>query len=157
MVKEGGNVESQSLSISSLFPHYLSISSQPGCKAATIRAALQLSILKVDFFVTRSSQDEYGTGSYNHLRSTNLCRSQIVEFNRSKNFDPVLRMLSFYHRYVIHILQMCSDVQRCFQIITDVLGFSLDVLGCSQYVLRMFSGCSQDVLRMFSGIAHISH
>ena len=55
MVKEGGNVESQSLSISSLFPHYLSISSQPGCKAATIRAALQLSILKVDFFVTRSS------------------------------------------------------------------------------------------------------
>ena len=34
MEREWGNVESQSLSISSSFPHSLSISSHPGCKAA---------------------------------------------------------------------------------------------------------------------------
>ena len=32
---------------------------------------------------TRSSKDERSTGSYNHLRSTDLFRSKIIEFNRS--------------------------------------------------------------------------
>ena len=36
---------------------------------------------------------------------------------------------------------MFSDVRRCFQIITDGFGFSLDVL-------RMFAGFFQDVFRM---------
>ena len=40
--------------------------------------------------------------------------------------------------------QMFSDVHRCFQMITDVFGFSLDVL-------FMFSRCSQDVCRIFPG------
>ena len=45
---------------------------------------------------------------------------------------------------------MFSDVHRCFQMITDVFGFSLDVLlmffRCSLDVPRMFAGFFQDVL-----------
>ena len=42
------------------------------------------------------------------------------------------------------VLEMFSDVYRCFQMITDVFGFSLDVL-------LMFFRCSLDVPRMFAG------
>ena len=36
---------------------------------------------------TRSSKNEYSTRSNNHLRSIDLFRSQIIEFNRLKNID----------------------------------------------------------------------
>ena len=38
---------------------------------------------------TRSSKDECSTRSNNDLRSTDLFRSKIIEFNRSKNLDDV--------------------------------------------------------------------
>ena len=44
--------------------------------------------------------------------------------------------------------QMFSDVHGRFQKITDVFGFSLDILHMSSL---MFSGCSLDVPRMFAG------
>ena len=44
--------------------------------------------------------------------------------------------------------QMFSDVHRCFQMITDVSGFSLDVFlmlsRCFQDICWIFPGCSQD-------------
>ena len=43
---------------------------------------------------------------------------------------------------------MCSDVHRCFQMITDVFGFSLDI---PPDVFEMFSIGSQDVCRIFPG------
>ena len=40
---------------------------------------------------------------------------------------------------------MCSDVQRCFEMLRDVLRCSLDVF-------YMFARCSQDVLRIFNDV-----
>ena len=95
-----------SLSISSSFSHSRSIFSQPSCQAATSCATLlnhntrptpqYLTIIAQVFFSqkyqvarhsskTRSSMDECSIGSNNHPRSTDLFRSQIIEFNRSQN------------------------------------------------------------------------
>ena len=41
----------------------------------------------LNVILTRSSKDECSIGSNNHLMSTDLFRSQIIEFNRSKNLD----------------------------------------------------------------------
>ena len=49
---------------------------------------------------TRSYKDECSTGSNNHLRLTDLLRSEIIEVNRSKDLDdtappPLFRSLLF--------------------------------------------------------------
>ena len=46
------------LSISSSFPHSLSICSQPGCKAATIRAALQRTYHEIAFYQSSFAQEK---------------------------------------------------------------------------------------------------
>ena len=42
---------------------------------------------KIDKNKTRSYKDECSTGSNNHLRLTDLLRSEIIEVNRSKDLD----------------------------------------------------------------------
>ena len=50
--------------------------------------------------------------------------------------------------------QMFSDVHRCFQMITDVFGFSLDILKMSSWC---FLGCSLDIPSMIAGFLQDDH
>ena len=47
---------------------------------------------KIDKNKTRSYKDECSTGSNNHLRLTDLLRSEIIEVNRSKDLDGTARL-----------------------------------------------------------------
>ena len=62
--------------------------------------------------------------------------SQVVT-DIPQTFSDVFKMCSDVLR--------CSDVQKCFQVFTDVLGCSLDVL-------QMFSRCSQDFPQRFKDV-----
>ena len=60
--------------------------------------------------------------------SRDIFRCSRNVFRCSQLFSDVLRMPSIDHRYFIEIPRFVQDVLRCFQMITDVFGFSLDIL-----------------------------
>ena len=84
------------------------------------------------------SQDDVRCSRNVFRCSRDVFRCSRDVFRCTQLFSDVLRIPSIDHRYSIEILrfvqdvlrcaQMFSDVHRCFQMITDVFGFSLDLL-----------------------------
>ena len=64
---------------------------------------------KIDKNKTRSYKDECSTGSNNHLRLTDLLRSEIIEVNRSKDLDDTAPPPSLPHPSPLFDLS-CSSI-----------------------------------------------
>ena len=82
---------------------------------------------------TRSSNDECSTGSNNYLRSTDLFRPQIIEFNISKNLVDTPHPPFFYLSRSLEVVWMSFETySSSFVLLSFCVSVSLSMLNLSK-------------------------